>query len=144
MIGKYPCQNLFGGTGEAIYHNVDGMCDHPECNPETITETKERVKQRSKDLRALAEWRGTIPVNLLINNGWNPFLDSNQLDMLEDKMIEEAKISKIVLSFFHETKNGEWLIEYWCLSMEKRITAGQGKTKNEARLNAILNYIENK
>ena len=33
MIGKYPCQSLLGGTGEAIYHNVDGMCDHPECNP---------------------------------------------------------------------------------------------------------------
>ncbi len=33
MIKKYPCQNLLGGTGEAIYHNEDGFCDHPECNP---------------------------------------------------------------------------------------------------------------
>ena len=30
---SYPCQQLYGGTGDSIYHNVDGMCKHPECNP---------------------------------------------------------------------------------------------------------------
>lgn len=55
MIKKYPCQNLLGGTGEAIYHNVDGMCDHPECNPEREMEMK------TKDV-----------INVLeANYGWN-------------------------------------------------------------------------
>jgi hypothetical protein len=32
-ISEWPCQQLCGGTGEAIYHNVDGKCKHPECHP---------------------------------------------------------------------------------------------------------------
>lgn len=34
MENKYPCQQLLGGTGDSIYMNIDGLCDHPECNPE--------------------------------------------------------------------------------------------------------------
>ena len=34
MVGKYPCQQLFGGTGASVRSNVDGFCNHPECNPE--------------------------------------------------------------------------------------------------------------
>jgi len=30
---EWPCQQLLGGTGAAIYSNVDGMCTHPECKP---------------------------------------------------------------------------------------------------------------
>lgn len=30
---SWPCQNLHGGTGSAIYDNVDGLCTHPECHP---------------------------------------------------------------------------------------------------------------
>lgn len=30
---EWPCQDLHGGTGTAIYSNVDGMCKHPECHP---------------------------------------------------------------------------------------------------------------
>ena len=78
------------------------------------------------------------------SSSWNPLEDSNQLDMLEDKMIEEAKINKITHSFFHETQVGEWLVEYWNVDKEKRIIAGTGKTKNEARLNAIIKYVESK
>ena len=33
-LKEYPCQQLMGGTGAAIYSNVDGLCSHPECNPE--------------------------------------------------------------------------------------------------------------
>lgn len=32
-LDEYPCQQLLGGTGSAIYMNTDGMCSHPECNP---------------------------------------------------------------------------------------------------------------
>jgi len=31
---EYPCQQLMGGAGPAIYSNTDGLCSHPECNPE--------------------------------------------------------------------------------------------------------------
>ena len=30
---EWPCQMLLGGVGAAIYENTDGMCTHPECNP---------------------------------------------------------------------------------------------------------------
>ncbi len=39
---EYPCQQLQGGTGSAIYENVNGLCVHPECKPE-------EVKQLTKD-----------------------------------------------------------------------------------------------
>ena len=32
-INFWPCQQLLGGTGEAIYASIDGMCTHPECHP---------------------------------------------------------------------------------------------------------------
>ena len=30
---EWPCQQLLGGTGAAIYSNTDGMCKHPLCHP---------------------------------------------------------------------------------------------------------------
>ena len=31
---RWPCQNLLGGSGAAIYlADPDGMCKHPECKP---------------------------------------------------------------------------------------------------------------
>ncbi len=30
----WPCQNLLGGRGAAIYGNIDGRCKHPECHPQ--------------------------------------------------------------------------------------------------------------
>lgn len=30
---NWPCQNLHGGRGTAIYDSVDGLCKHEECNP---------------------------------------------------------------------------------------------------------------
>ena len=32
-LNGWPCQDLHGGTGSAIYNNIDGMCQHPECHP---------------------------------------------------------------------------------------------------------------
>ena len=28
-IHDWPCQDLYGGRGAAIYNNVDGRCQHP-------------------------------------------------------------------------------------------------------------------
>ena len=30
----WSCQQLHGGTGSAIYSNVNGMCTHQQCKPE--------------------------------------------------------------------------------------------------------------
>lgn len=30
---SWPCQQLHGGTGEAIYSSIDGLCTHLECHP---------------------------------------------------------------------------------------------------------------
>lgn len=33
-LDEWPCQQLMGGTGEAIYAPfVNGNCKHPECHP---------------------------------------------------------------------------------------------------------------
>jgi hypothetical protein len=37
MKSKWPCQQLLGGTGSAIYSNVEGLCDHTECKPEMLS-----------------------------------------------------------------------------------------------------------
>ena len=39
-LKEYPCQQLRGGTGVSIYENVDGLCSHPECEPEKDQEMK--------------------------------------------------------------------------------------------------------
>ena len=33
LLDEWPCQQLFGGVGEALYSNADGMCKHDECHP---------------------------------------------------------------------------------------------------------------
>lgn len=75
-----------------------------------------------------------------------PDRDSNQLDMLEDKMIQE--LDEFLYCEIGMTENdasfGWWCIYYGkegMLGKKVTIDAG-GKTKNEARLNAIINYVE--
>lgn len=85
------------------------------------------------ELKKLAEW-------LRIEFWFKPHKDSNQLDMLEDKMIENKKVKIIITKF-------EITILYQCYELMSDmemplLTSGTGKTKNEARLNAILNYVE--
>ena len=54
MIGKWPCQNLMGGTGAAIYApDENGLCDHAECeppsNPESVKRPAMPIKSRLPD-----------------------------------------------------------------------------------------------
>ena len=64
--------------------------------------------------------------------------DSNLLDMLEDKMIEEAKIVKTI-SYKRGKLNYyiKYLAEY-CVEE----ASGKGKTIKEAKYNAILKYAK--
>lgn len=64
---------------------------------------------------------------------WQPHLDSNQLDLLEDKMIE-SEIGEMEIYFYDDN------VEVVYYGSEGIL--GYGKTKNEARLNAIINYVE--
>jgi len=74
---------------------------------------------------------------------WQPHINSNQLELLEEKMIKEAKIETVIISIFID----EIWAEYYSGNLytnQVRISKGVSKTKNEARLNAILQYIEGK
>ncbi len=45
ILVEWPCQQLLGGTGAAIYMSTNGMCQHPECHPrndETLREETEK------------------------------------------------------------------------------------------------------
>ena len=44
-MGKFPCQNLHGGTGSAIYMNEDGLCDHLECAEARIEELEDEIAE---------------------------------------------------------------------------------------------------
>ena len=72
---------------------------------------------------------------------WQPHKDSNQLDMLEDKMIKEYNIYKFIV--WDREEDERMRVYYYGRYMDLEIR-GIGETKNEARLNAILNYVENK
>ena len=101
---------------------------------------------KQEDLQILAEWLGLKWKSPLIND-WEPHLDSNQLDMLEDKMIEELDIVRIEVN---KCFGGGWKAMYLNeIPYEEKIgyysdvvAVEKGKNKNEARLNAILNYVE--
>lgn len=32
-LDDWPCQDLYGGKGAAIYNSINGKCKHPECHP---------------------------------------------------------------------------------------------------------------
>ena len=78
---------------------------------------------------------------------WKPHVDSTQLDMLEDKMVAELR------------KNNQWQIHlqiecfvtgWFCCRVlnvpDKRVLVcgDNGKTKNEARLSTVVNYLKGK
>ena len=69
-------------------------------------------------------------------------LDSNQLDMLEDKMLDELGVNEIRI-YRYDNVDECFRVEYYNYD-NVGVADGEGKTKNEARLAAILNYIENK
>ncbi|GJQ43974.1 MAG: hypothetical protein JETCAE03_34720 [Ignavibacteriaceae bacterium] len=104
-----------------------------------------------KDKKILAEWFGleVLPKNLWHDKNlmtlkrdfwdkaksgyWQPESNSNQLNMLEDKFMEEIDCHAMIYNV--EEMRAEY--DYW-LEDEPLAYVGKGKTKNEARLNAIL------
>lgn len=95
-------------------------------------------------LKLLAKWYGVRLGKLADLLIWNERY-INTLDMLEDKMWQEARI--ICLKIFYLTETEKWIAWYYLPEQKKHdilptTIDGIGKTKNEARLNAILNYVE--
>ena len=92
----------------------------------------------NKKLKLLAEWyyEGKVTPD----NIWSS-LDSNQLDMLEDKMIEDIGQYALTLRFVI-LRTGKYKVDVFDYS--EVYASGKGKTKNKARLNAIISYVEQK
>ena len=95
---------------------------------------------KQKEFEILAEWYGqdNMPEYMLLD--WQPDKDSNQLDMLEDKMIEELEtLDSIEWAIDNIEGVDDWAVIYQ--DNFQVFTQGYGKTKNGARLDAIINYI---
>jgi len=99
-----------------------------------------------EDKKILVEWCGlehfkwhndNTYTYIPTNEKFNPDSDSNQLDMLEDKFMEEIDCHAMIYNV--EEMRAEY--DYW-LEDEPLAYVGKGKTKNEARLNAIINYVK--
>jgi len=77
---------------------------------------------------------------------FTPETDSNQLDLLEKKFIKEAGIRKKRVAYFDETVNADYYKNLTNLDSDSFAFGYSkgGDAENEARLNAILNYINNK
>lgn len=94
-----------------------------------------------EDLKLLAEWYYEKEY-FSVSMDWIYYegdIDSNQLDLLEDKMLKETKVFLMKLFVL---ENGAYTVKFRTNTLEDFSFAGDGSTKNEARLNAILNYIK--
>ena len=72
---------------------------------------------------------------------WQPDTDSNQLDLLEDKMVKE--LGRLEMQLASDGAMG--MVLCWHSYIQDGVAKeikGKGKTKNEARLNAIYNYVK--
>jgi len=100
---------------------------------------------KPSQLKKLAEWyaddKAPFTFKQLGLAVWQPHKDSNQLDQLEDKMAEE--LGRLELDLASDGARGIVIARHCYVKdgIIVHITA-EGKTKNEARLNAILNYVE--
>lgn len=113
---------------------------------------------KQEQLKLLAEWGYKKGATLLppstnedylnvqekpsMMGGWikfRPHIDSNQLDMLEDKMLLEVTQHGVVnIIYWYRKYSGKYMWKYSCAGYIE----GEGETKNEARLNAITQYVE--
>lgn len=93
-----------------------------------------------EDRNILAKWIGWDPPI-----DFCPYLDSNHLDMLEDKMLDECAIELLEIERGGNINEHKFVLVrgYATFNSEQKLLVdGKGKTKNEARLNAILNYVK--
>ena len=108
-----------------------------------------------KDLKLLARWyygegcvitedKNNEIIEVYFRNTnetiyFSPRFDANQLNELEQKMINEESITEIEI-----VKKEKWDICYMSLcSIYSKIFLGKGKTIQEAKLNTIINYLNN-
>jgi hypothetical protein len=79
---------------------------------------------------------------------WQPDVDSNQLDVLEIKMVEEIKkemnINELRFVIFMVNDSYEVELQHFSGKWQpiKLGMYGNGKTYKTARLNAVLSYIK--
>lgn len=88
-----------------------------------------------EDKIILAEWYNGEKVT------FSPFIfipesDSNQLDLLEDRMIKELGIDKVEIYYI---KNQ---VDIFYFNKKKLWGSSTGNTENQARLSAILTHMQ--
>lgn len=92
ILREYPCQQLFGGTGAAIYSNVDGMCNHEECNPENNDNLLDLAPKKPNELTGNVEkfidiMFSFMETRILVRDFYNQPLPETAEEI--EKMIEE-------------------------------------------------------
>ena len=101
MIGKWPCQNLMGGTGAAIYApDENGLCDHAECEPPS---NPKPVKQHEwEKVWVITEWdegivdyetggRDADPIEWECRTMYSEAVYDRDIKALEARCAEQAK-----------------------------------------------------
>ena len=61
-MDEWPCQQLLGGVGEALYSNANDMCKHDECHPKN--------DDRKNKSMSLTESRTKLLFQLAYAIGW--------------------------------------------------------------------------
>ncbi len=119
---------------------------------------------KQKELRILANWFGfDIEGDVLIDKYsrikvymirketeddfgimhlpiWKPHKDSNQLELLKNKFLKEANITRIE---YDKMNSGWWQGTYY-VGVSDAAIASEGKEIKDADLQAILSYVLNK
>jgi hypothetical protein len=97
---------------------------------------------KQEKLRLLAEWiePKCKTIQDLIVDALEK-MDSRPIDMLEDKMIEELNVDQYY--WLSDSGRTKFIIKFTSNDYQT-MHEGRGKTKNLARLNAIINYVEKK
>ena len=85
---EWPCQQLLGGTGAAIYSNTDGMCKHPLCHPKNndVIESTPPPAPTEDEIEELL-------VSEL--NGYKTIYVGHALKVINKQWIEEITIKRL-------------------------------------------------
>ena len=93
---------------------------------------------KQNELKILATWLGIIGLNLLANKAWNPDLHSGQLELLKQKFLKDANITRIQ---YDKMNSGWWEAEYY-VGVSDDVMIVEGKEIKDCDLKIILNYAK--
>ena len=104
--------------------------------------TKNNTMKKS-ELRALLEWfyddkyRDLRGETWLRSGDWRPDEDINQLELLKNKFLKDANITRIQ----YDKMNSGWWEASYCVGVSDDVVIVEGKEIKDCDLEAILQYI---